>query len=502
MDLEDGSMMPLMEKFLLEVGVMAYLSLHLSLESMETVTLFVLSVWHMSKHQTMRSMAPNGGLPTICRAEEYCEPHPYDVTTSIKELLNNLPNIHEQQSFQVVQIRADDPRGVQVENHVHASSGRAVQFVDEIVVRVKTDKVMGRRESQIKEFMPISTYFGGTEKIMVRHDASDDNDGDDSKGKSISSYQKDSTTLDRENKVVTDSHEVVDVEVGKKRATVQLSLAVDGWIPSKVKEVLVFIPGFNCSLKGALESFGQLISMTKLDSHVYPILFNWPCGQIWTYHSASRVSLSERNLSNFCQFLKGLQHAGVRNVHLMSHSMGVQTLVGAMVDKEDGSRSDCSLCFQLAPHFEDTKRDEETKGNESEPNLLVCRTVTLLNPDFPLVPFQEHAFRSVRRICKTVTVVGDKNDRALFFSQAVNGVAVRFGYRQPDRLLPNDANKQHLQELLTVGKCIDSLYFPQDVATRNGIAHHDYLLFKEIAPLLLRNADEQIHENLWMDLGQ
>jgi hypothetical protein len=435
------------------------------------------------------------------RAEDVFDPFPFDVTTSIQELINNLPYIHEQQSFQVLHIRADDPRGVQVENHVYSSSGKAVQEVDQIVVRVNTDKVL-RRESQIKEFMPISTYFGGEERILVRNDTAADSDADDGKEKSISSHQNDSTYMDTTKHVLTDIHEVVDPEYGKERPTVPLSLTVDGWMPATVNEVLVFIPGFNCSLKEALENFGQLIAMTKLDSHVYPILFNWPCGQIWTYHSASRVSLSERNLANFCQFLKGLEHAGVRNVHLMSHSMGVQTLVGAMVDKEDGSRSDCSLCFQLAPDCDDTHRDEKTKENGLDKNLLVCRTVTLLNPDFPLVPFQEHAFRSVRRICKTVTVVGDKNDRALFFSQVVNGVAVRLGYRQPNRLSPNDANKKRLKELLTVGKCIDSLFFSEDTAIRNGVAFHDYLLFKEIAPMLLRSADEQIHEKLWMDLGK
>lgn len=436
------------------------------------------------------------------RAEEFVEPYPYDATTSIQELLNYLPHIHEQQSFQTLQIRADDPRGVQVENHVYASTGKTVQDVDEILVKVKMGEVLGRRDSQIKEFMPISPFFG-TERIMVRHEATEhSDDGNSNNEKSISSYQKGSTDLDIESKDSGDSHDEIDVEVGRKKVTSQVTLEVDGWMPAKVKDVLVFVPGFNCSLKEALENIGQLIAMTKLDSYVYPILFNWPCGQVLTYHSASRTSLSERNLNNFCQFLKGLQHAGVRNVHLMSHSMGVQTLVGAMVDKEDGSRSDSSLCFHLAHDCDDANGDAISESKDSQENLLVCRTVTLLNPDFPLVPFQEHAFRSIRRICKTVTVVGDKNDGALFFSQTVNGVAVRFGYKQPDRMLPNDENKQRLKELLTVGKCIDSLYFPGDVVTRKGLWDHEYLLFKENAPLLLRSNEEQIHEKLWMDLGE
>jgi Alpha/beta hydrolase of unknown function (DUF900) len=366
---------------------------------------------------------------------------------------------------------------------------------------VKKRKAIHRSKSQIQEFMPMSPYTG-EEKIMVRHNASEDSDVHDKSEEAISSYQKGSTALDIEKQSSTDDHDRCDIEVGKKVATAQCALEVDGWMPAKVKDVLVFVPGFNCSLKEALENFGQLIAMTKLDSHVYPILYNWPCGQVLTYHSASRTSLGDRNLDNFCQFLKGLQHAGVRNVHLMSHSMGVQTLVGSMVDKEDGSRSNSSLCFQLASDCDDSKlnggSDENENKDDDDDNLLVCRTITLLNPDIPLVPFQEHAFRSIRRICKTVTVVGDKNDRALFFSQTVNGVAVRYGYHQPKRILPNDGNKKHLKELLTVGKCIDSLYFPEDVAERRGFVGHEYLLFKENAPILLR---EQVHEKMWMDLG-
>ncbi|KAG7357072.1 alpha/beta fold family hydrolase [Nitzschia inconspicua] len=432
------------------------------------------------------------------RAENMFEPRPYEITTSIQELLSDLPHIHEQASLQTLYIRSDDPRGVQVENHVYAANGRTVQEVDEIRIKVKKGRSLHSRESIIQEFMPISPCFG-EEKIMVRHDKStEDSDGDDDNWnveRAVQSYQKGSSAVDVENQNSVDSHD----QAGIKTKVANFILEVNGWIPSNSKDVLVFVPGFNCSLKEALENFGQLIAMTKLDSHVHPILYNWPCGQVLTYHSASRASLSDRNLENFCKFLKGLQHAGVKNVHLMSHSMGVQTLVGSMVDKLDGSRSECSMCFHLAADCDDVKPDEASSADSKvdEESLLLCRTITLLNPDFPLVPFQEHAFRSIRRICKTVTVVGDKNDGALFFSQTVNGLAVRYGYRQPYELLPNDGNKKSLKELLTVGKCIDSLYFSEDVAERRGVVGHDYLRFRENAPILLR---EEAHGKLWMDL--
>ncbi|KAL3906635.1 MAG: hypothetical protein SGILL_009190 [Bacillariaceae sp.] len=419
-------------------------------------------------------------------AQNIFEPYSYDPATSIQELLDNLPLLKEEERvIQHLEIRSDDPRGVQVKNHVCVSTGMPFQNVDEVKVEVKIGERRHSRESKIREFMPISPDFG-TGRIMIREEGSTVVENEDEKQKE------------------DDEKVAMDLEAGKTEVNQELTLRVEGWAPVMQKDVLVFVPGFNCSLKNALNNFGQLIAMTKLDSHVHPILFNWPAGQVLTYHSASRASFSEQNFEYFCQFFKGLQNAGVRNVHLMSHSMGVQTLVGSMVDKKDGSRSDCSLCFRLASDCNDDVPTENAAASfeqVEEKDLLVCKTITLLNPDFPLVPFQEHAFRSIRRICNMITVVGDKNDGALFYSQAVNGVAVRYGYTQPDGMLPNDGNKTHLKQLLTVGKCIDSLYFPNDVAVRHDVMSHEYLIFQEDAPLLLRGPEDQVQDKLWMDLG-
>jgi hypothetical protein len=419
------------------------------------------------------------------RTENVFEPYVYDPATSVQEVLDNLPLMREEKSIQKLEIRSDDPRGIQVSNHVFVDTGRAFQKVDKITLTIEKVAIDNSHESKLREFMPISPDFG-TGNIMIREAEIEDG------SKEEDSSSKENMTGD------------VDIEEGTKLSREECTLQVKNWAPVMQKDVLVFVPGFNCSLKNALDNFGQLIAMTKMDSHVHPILFNWPAGQVLTYHSATRAALSEKNFQNFCQFFKGLQNAGVRNVHLMSHSMGVLTLVGSMVDKNDGSRSDCSLCFQLTPDCDDTTppEDRNEAGEQlEEKRLLLCRTITLLNPDFPLIPFQEHAFCSIRRICKTITVVGDKNDGALFWSQTVNGIAVRYGYRQPDAILPNDSNKMQLKQLLTVGKCISSLYFPEDVASQRNIIEHDYLIFKDDAPLLLRGTEDQVQEKYWMDLG-
>ena len=92
---------------------------------------------------------------------------------------------------------------------------------------------------------------------------------------------------------------------------------------------------------------------------------------------------------------------------------------------------------------------------------LICRSITLLNPDFPLRAFKEHAFKSIRRVSSLITIVGDKADQALFWSSLINGGVNRFGGSQPSVLDFKDRTKQRqLQEL--VGKDIDGLYHKSD----------------------------------------
>jgi hypothetical protein len=416
------------------------------------------------------------------------EPCLYNPKTSIGELFSNLPILNEDNAVRSLLIKANDRRGVNIEGFFHAATGKSFQIVDSVVIKVKPEEQKPSRPTL--HYMPMTdgrlSFFNLDENVLVRQES-----------------EEAATTLQTAKS---------DIEEGKKTHPLQFHLEVDGWIPSQRKDVLVFFAGFNCPLKQALENFGQLLAMTKLDACVRPILFNWPAGQVLTYHSASRASHSAKNFQRLTQLFQGLQNAGYRNVHLMSHSMGVQTLIGSLVDKKDGSRSDASKCFMLASDCDDdfAKNDENNDGNEDEGgdnSLLICKTITLLNPDFPLVPFQEHAFHSARRLCRTITVVGDKNDGALLFSQVANGIGVRYGYRQPDALLPNDKNKERLSQMLTVGKCVESLYFPEDVVERRGIRKHDYLLFKEKAPIMLMSSDgniestkDEILDKAWMDL--
>lgn len=409
-------------------------------------------------------------------ATHFLGPDMFSAETSMGELCRNLTHTTLETEFNMLQIKTSGGHGVSVKGHVHAATGKAFHDVDEILIRVK-------REIQATEtpmqFMPRQRRMSSVpEKIGVS--------------------EPDLTQMD-----CADSLESGEITNGKKtqRKEQKLTLSVNGWMPTMHKEALVFIPGFNCCLKDALQNFGQLMAMTKLDSHVYPILYGWPCGQVLSYHSASRTSQNEQNCKNFLQLMKSLQHSGITNIHVMSHSMGVQTLLGAFCDQSGGTRSEVSKCFHLAPGQHDTETPDKKTLEDTleEENLLVCKTLTMLNPDFPLEAFVTHAFQAVRRVCDTITVVGDKNDQALFWSQFVNGIGLYFGYKQPCNLEPNDKNNTQLRYQSVIGKSIESLYLPENLSQNRSL--HSELLFQDRAPLVLcTNEEEDLEEKAWLDL--
>ena len=203
--------------------------------------------------------------------------------------------------------------------------------------------------------------------------------------------------------------------------------------------------------------------------------------------------------------------------------MGVQTLLGAFSDKNDGSRSELSKYFQLDPDFVDAE-DLLSKRSGLQPNdgingdtaasdqsnpLLICRTITMLNPDFALEAFVNRAFVSIRRVCSTVTIIGDRQDKALWASQFMNGLSVWLGYGQPEVLQPRptrDCGKyserdvfqgKHLIKQEVVGLSIESLFMRDDI-DRDEV--NEALLFKERAPVLVCTEDADVEDKAWLDV--
>lgn len=394
-----------------------------------------------------------------------------------------------------VEINASDPRGVEVPGHVFATTGLPFSNEsDEIVVNVIREAEKFSIDEN-DDFMPLSTrhLLRTQEYVLVREQP----ESSEEPGLGQDSNDSGNTVDGAADEQVTHHNEVHEEQTGKRETFSHLE--VQNWISSPHKEALVFLPGFNSCLEKSLKNFGQFMAMTKVSEHVYPIIFAWPNGQVPTYRHASAISASDRNKELFLQLMCGLSTAGIRHIHFMTHSLGVQTLLSAFGDKMDGSRSDVSKCFQLEHSFADGTLCEE---------LMVCKSITMVNPDFPVDAFVDHSFLSIRRVCNHITIVGDRSDQALFYSQFINGLCNYLGYEQPRILGANETSKSDkkskVQYQRVIGRDIKSLYlrdteelFSDD--EEKQAASDPRLLFEGSPPIIL-SSDKQPHEHAWLDV--
>ena len=309
-------------------------------------------------------------------------------------------------------ITSDDPRGIQVGGHVYAPTGLPfTKRLHQIIISIKQPEyeTLGR---------------------------SVDDEGD-------------RPDIDTE----TETDDGTSTVTGNDTTSCRPTLEVRNWAKIQTRDALIFLPGFNSWLKHSAETLGQMVAMTNLTRHVYPILFSWPGGQVPTYRHASFASATENNRRYFLQMLRGLQQEGIQNIHIVSHSLGVQTLMNAFENQPDGSVSEVSACFRPAPAFTDTA------ASAAEVGKLVCRTMTMLNPDFPVQAFREAGFKSIRRVCRCITVVGDKNDQALWWSGVINGACNAMKY-DPPSVLDSEARRQESGFIFQqpIGRDIESLY--------------------------------------------
>jgi hypothetical protein len=394
-----------------------------------------------------------------------------------------------------VEINASDPRGIEVLGRVYAPTG--LPFTDEpneIVVNVQRE-VEKSSIDENDDFMPPSSRrrLSTQEYVLIR---------DQPKSSGEPFLGQNSNTNSENVDGEADKQAIVDNKLQEEQAGTPETFAhleVQNWISSPHKEALVFLPGFNSCLEKSLQNFGQFMAMTKILEHAYPIIFAWPNGQVLTYRHASAISASDRNKELFLQLMRGLSTAGIRHIHFLTHSLGVQTLLSSFGDKVDGSRSDVSHCFQLEQSFADGTFGEE---------LMVCKSITMVNPDFPVEAFVEHSFLSIRRVCNHITVVGDQCDQALFYSQFINGLCNYWGYEQPSILGKYETEKsdkrRKFQYQRVIGRDIKTLYLPDTEQhfsddLEKQAASDPRLLFKGVPPILL-SSDKHPHDHAWLDV--
>ncbi|RIA89266.1 hypothetical protein C1645_772858, partial [Glomus cerebriforme] len=223
--------------------------------------------------------------------------------------------------------------------------------------------------------------------------------------------------------VKTSRDEVIVRRVPKKRdsehSEIEYTLEINGWRPSGIPsssssndsnssggfrgsmECIVFIHGFNCPSKFAMETLGQFLALGDFPSYIKPFVFSPPGANSLWYFGAKEQASSEQAINDFRIFLQDLRDAGFCAVHILSHSMGgMLTLQYAKVFDE---------IFEIAS----SQRSENEESYFRSKTLMKLSTVTLLNPDTPLNQFIRQDYAILNRYCDHITIYSNARDFAL-----------------------------------------------------------------------------------------
>ncbi|GMH77313.1 hypothetical protein TL16_g07365 [Triparma laevis f. inornata] len=71
--------------------------------------------------------------------------------------------------------------------------------------------------------------------------------------------------------------------------------------------------------------------MSDLPPNIKVFVFGWPAGQVLSYFQAANTGAQgEYTQDMFGEFLKSLVDGGVKQVHILAHSMGAKVFLGAL----------------------------------------------------------------------------------------------------------------------------------------------------------------------------
>ncbi|KAJ3029862.1 hypothetical protein HDV00_009364 [Rhizophlyctis rosea] len=187
----------------------------------------------------------------------------------------------------------------------------------------------------------------------------------------------------------------------------------------------------NCSTTEAIKRLGQLLTLGNFPPHIKPFVFSWPPGRELTYFQAKKAGAHPAVLEAFVTFVGDLRRAGVRRVHLLSHSAGCGVVMGFAGVFERCFVLICALGIiawrfvAVIPYRTDV----------SYPRLY---------KQVPLTDFLETQYMTLRRYCSLITCYVDENDGALFWAE--KGIMNKVLGRNPGNIytvVPVDDDDQH-----------------------------------------------------------
>jgi hypothetical protein len=176
-------------------------------------------------------------------------------------------------------------------------------------------------------------------------------------------------------------------------------------------EVLLYIPGFNASLRDGVMICGQLLGLADFPPSLKAFMFSWPGGRELTYFTAINYSHSARNQADFAAFVASIIDAGVREIHVLAHSVGAHVLFSAL-----------HLIMPMLQSVEQQQRARRPGGDHEGGSMPTARlaTVMVMSPDYPLKRFIHSDFNKLRQLCSNITLYCDISDRALTYSEIFN----------------------------------------------------------------------------------
>jgi hypothetical protein len=184
-----------------------------------------------------------------------------------------------------------------------------------------------------------------------------------------------------------------------------MELTVEGWKRRRVSsEAVLFVPGFNCTLKEALELLGQMIALGNLSPEYKPLIFNWPGGSLLQYPQAIILAEQQQIRDDFVNTVRNLAKSGISKVHILCHSLGARVVMNASAD--------FYKCFRLIS--QQSNDDLEVDG------LIELGSMTIMNPEAPLDIFKSVRLPNLKFFTDLVTVYANNGDVALTAAEFYN----------------------------------------------------------------------------------
>jgi len=203
----------------------------------------------------------------------------------------------------------------------------------------------------------------------------------------------------------------VEVQVMKGKNYESKLVLDQDWISSTDNEGILFIHGYDHNLEDALKRFGQFLALGQFPPYLKPFVFNWPSSTnpflYWCAHSVASDNDVHRDMM---RFLISLREAGIRQLHIMCHSMGARIFLRSFAHLKN--LFSLRLISPRNSFQADLDRIANGKSLQSAVELIHLVNIVFMNPDYELETFKND-FHELKHYCAKITLYADHRDAAV-----------------------------------------------------------------------------------------